>query len=347
MAVAEQAQAWDVFEQFERDVCQLGHVGGLLGWDEQVNMPPRGAAARGAAKATLAGILHERICDERFGEAIAELDGRRESRRVRARPRARGAPRARPRRARPAALVRELAEAESAGFEAWQMARAAVRLLALPRPARAARAAAARGGRRRRLRGRRALRRAARPVRARHARGPARAAAARPARRARAVRARDRRAPAARRLVRAPHLSRAGAARRRRAPGGRDRLRLRGRAPRRGGASVRLRLRARGRAPDDARERERPLRGPLRGAARGRPRPLRAGPHRRDRGHVLRHATSLGLHESQSRFWENMVGRSRAFWERHLSELKAAFPEQLATSRSTRSCAPPTWSSPR
>src|SRR6185503_18100286 len=75
MAVAERAKAWDVFEQFERDVCQLGRVGGLLNWDEQVNMPPRGAAARGDAKATLTGVLHERICDERFGEAIAELDG--------------------------------------------------------------------------------------------------------------------------------------------------------------------------------------------------------------------------------------------------------------------------------
>ena len=71
MAVAEQAKAWDVFEQFERDVCQLGRVGGLLNWDEQVNMPPRGAAARGEAKATLAGVLHERICDERFGDVIA------------------------------------------------------------------------------------------------------------------------------------------------------------------------------------------------------------------------------------------------------------------------------------
>ena len=73
MAVLERATAWDVFEQFERDVCQLGRVGGLLDWDEQVNMPPRGAAARGKAKATLAGVLHERICDERLGEAIAEL----------------------------------------------------------------------------------------------------------------------------------------------------------------------------------------------------------------------------------------------------------------------------------
>jgi carboxypeptidase Taq len=42
------------------------------------------------------------------------------------------------------------------------------------------------------------------------------------------------------------------------------------------------------------------------------------------------HATSLGLHESQSRFWENMVGRSRAFWERHLGEVKVAFPAQLS-----------------
>ena len=101
MAVAEQAAAWDVFEQFERDVCQLGRVGGLLDWDEQVNMPPRGASARGAAKATLAGVLHERICDERFGEAIAELGGDGELGDVRARARARGAARARPRRARP------------------------------------------------------------------------------------------------------------------------------------------------------------------------------------------------------------------------------------------------------
>lgn len=28
-------------------------------------------------------------------------------------------------------------------------------------------------------------------------------------------------------------------------------------------------------------------------------------------------ACSLGIHESQSRFWENMIGRSRAFWEKY------------------------------
>ena len=123
MAVAEQVSAWDVFEQFERDVCQLGRVGGLLDWDEQVNMPPRGASARGEAKATLAGVLHERICDERFGEAIAELGDDGELGDFE-RARVREARRERDRAVRvPAALVRELAIAESAGFEAWQVAR--------------------------------------------------------------------------------------------------------------------------------------------------------------------------------------------------------------------------------
>src|SRR5471030_2631229 len=75
MAVAAWPRAWDVFTRFEQDVTQLARVGGVLGWDEQVNMPPRGASARGEAKATLAGVLHERICDERFGEALAELTG--------------------------------------------------------------------------------------------------------------------------------------------------------------------------------------------------------------------------------------------------------------------------------
>jgi carboxypeptidase Taq len=37
-------------------------------------------------------------------------------------------------------------------------------------------------------------------------------------------------------------------------------------------------------------------------------------------------AVSLGIHESQSRMWENQVGRSRAFWEHVLPRAKHAFP---------------------
>lgn len=39
---------------------------------------------------------------------------------------------------------------------------------------------------------------------------------------------------------------------------------------------------------------------------------------------------SFGVHESQSRLWENRVGRSRTFWDLHFSELQSSFPDQLA-----------------
>ncbi len=40
-------------------------------------------------------------------------------------------------------------------------------------------------------------------------------------------------------------------------------------------------------------------------------------------------APSLGLNESQSRTWENLVGRSRAFWLHWFDPLREAFPDQL------------------
>jgi carboxypeptidase Taq len=43
----------------------------------------------------------------------------------------------------------------------------------------------------------------------------------------------------------------------------------------------------------------------------------------------LAHGTSAGVHESQSRLWENVVGRSRGFWEYYFPRLQAVFPEQL------------------
>jgi carboxypeptidase Taq len=43
----------------------------------------------------------------------------------------------------------------------------------------------------------------------------------------------------------------------------------------------------------------------------------------------LAQGASMGLHESQSRLWENQVGRSRAFWQHFLPRLRGVFPEQL------------------
>ena len=39
---------------------------------------------------------------------------------------------------------------------------------------------------------------------------------------------------------------------------------------------------------------------------------------------------SLGIHESQSRMWENLVGRSRAFWTYFYPKAQAVFPAALA-----------------
>ena len=44
---------------------------------------------------------------------------------------------------------------------------------------------------------------------------------------------------------------------------------------------------------------------------------------------LLADSASLGIHESQSRLWENLVGRSRPFWQHFFPKLQARFPSQL------------------
>jgi carboxypeptidase Taq len=46
-------------------------------------------------------------------------------------------------------------------------------------------------------------------------------------------------------------------------------------------------------------------------------------------GMPLAHGTSSGVHESQSRLWENVVGRGRGFWQFFYPKLQAVFPSQL------------------
>jgi carboxypeptidase Taq len=46
-------------------------------------------------------------------------------------------------------------------------------------------------------------------------------------------------------------------------------------------------------------------------------------------GLPLGEACSFSIHESQSRLWENQVGRSRAFWKHYYSQLQKRFPSQL------------------
>ncbi len=46
-------------------------------------------------------------------------------------------------------------------------------------------------------------------------------------------------------------------------------------------------------------------------------------------GSMLAGGTSLGVHESQSRLWENVLGRSRPFWQYYYPRLQEFFPAQL------------------
>ncbi len=46
-------------------------------------------------------------------------------------------------------------------------------------------------------------------------------------------------------------------------------------------------------------------------------------------GTVLCNGASMGIHESQSRFWENIVARSKPFWRKYFAPLQRHFPQQF------------------
>ena len=48
-------------------------------------------------------------------------------------------------------------------------------------------------------------------------------------------------------------------------------------------------------------------------------------------GTPLGRGTSSGVHESQSRLWENLVGRSLGFWEHFYPQLQQRFPAQFGS----------------
>jgi carboxypeptidase Taq len=49
----------------------------------------------------------------------------------------------------------------------------------------------------------------------------------------------------------------------------------------------------------------------------------------KEHGTPISEAASLGIHESQSRFWENHIGRGKSFWSFYYPQLQSFFPEQL------------------
>lgn len=52
------------------ELADLHHAGSILGWDQQTFMPPRGAAARGNAAGTIDRLAHERTADPGLAAAL-------------------------------------------------------------------------------------------------------------------------------------------------------------------------------------------------------------------------------------------------------------------------------------
>jgi carboxypeptidase Taq len=100
----------------------LGSVGELLGWDEQVNLPPASADQRAEQHAVMAEVTHAAASDRRIGELLEELEGRAlsDERRAVVRQARKDFDRA---TKLPPEFVREKAAQGSRGYHAWAKAR--------------------------------------------------------------------------------------------------------------------------------------------------------------------------------------------------------------------------------
>ncbi len=58
----------------QKDVATLGAIGSLLGWDQETYMPPDGAAARADQQELLSTIAHQRRTSPRIGALISECE---------------------------------------------------------------------------------------------------------------------------------------------------------------------------------------------------------------------------------------------------------------------------------
>jgi carboxypeptidase Taq len=58
-----------------RERALLLSCSSLLEWDEETYMPPGGVQVRSEQRALLAGLIHERTTQPRFGDLLDELQG--------------------------------------------------------------------------------------------------------------------------------------------------------------------------------------------------------------------------------------------------------------------------------
>src|SRR5687767_10274315 len=104
----------------------LANIGELLGWDEQVNLPPGAAEQRAAQHAVLAEAQHTAASHPRVGELLQRLEAGRSELTPGDAAIVRNARRDYDRATKlPAEFVREKAAQGSRGYHAWARAKAA------------------------------------------------------------------------------------------------------------------------------------------------------------------------------------------------------------------------------
>lgn len=115
---------WGVLLNRYRRYSDLQSSLSILGWDEQVNMPPGGAGLRGREKAILAECAHRELSHPELGEALAQLEARRadldSDRQTLIRLLRKDYDRA---TKLPPAFIARKAEAETRAYQAWVRAR--------------------------------------------------------------------------------------------------------------------------------------------------------------------------------------------------------------------------------
>ena len=69
-------EQYEEFIERVQDIHRLAALQGHLGWDQEVLMPAKGAASRGEMMAWLAGQRHQQLTDERMGELLDVLESK-------------------------------------------------------------------------------------------------------------------------------------------------------------------------------------------------------------------------------------------------------------------------------
>ncbi len=72
--MADPQEVYRQLEAWSRETALLSSAISVLGWDQRVMMPPRAAPHRANQMALLAGMVHQRLTDPRIGEWLATLE---------------------------------------------------------------------------------------------------------------------------------------------------------------------------------------------------------------------------------------------------------------------------------